>query len=67
MAIMIACDHPEGNDEEPFDPSDSVQIVVEVSDPESGTVQARAFYCTGHGDKVVSQLTDMGFPPLIAQ
>lgn len=61
MGVLVRCDAPD-NDEEPMNQGESVQVIVQISDPETGLSQTRAFFCTKHADEFATNLQSQGFP-----
>lgn len=57
MGVLIACDYPDAADfEEPLQAKNAVRVSVRIDDPETGTTETTAFFCTKHGDEVTAKL-----------
>lgn len=63
MGVLVSCDLPSDTEESPVSLEKSVQVIVQVNDPETGVTQSKAYFCTDHGDQVTNALEQMGFPP----
>ena len=61
MGVLYTCDMPD-NDEDPIKSDEALEIQVTYSDPENGVSQATKVFCAKHGDEVLAQLTEFGFP-----
>jgi hypothetical protein len=60
VAQSFSCDF-DGCDKDGLSRNEIIQVIVNISDPETGVQSDRKDFCVAHGDNVATRMSEVGF------